>query len=133
MPLPAHVGRDLEPETGYALVCGCTPDGDPNTDAICGQTATHHIKWNPEGENGFTCDEHHPAAAAFNPVDVHSTHLSACGMPGAIWVDSKPSRCTMLALDEEPDRSGHVHLSLTAAAPGGPGRGETDEQAGGAA
>lgn len=118
-PLPAHVGRDLEPETGCALVCGATPDGNPDTGAICGQPATHHLKWNTDGENGLSCDQHLDAGLGFGPVDVHGTDNGACGMPGAVWVDGSPSHCTMFALDDDPDRSGHAVLTAAEPTTGG--------------
>ena len=101
--LPAHVGRQTHHETGYALVCNATPDGDPHTAAICGQPATHHLRWEEATtENSFACDAHLGFALNFGPYDVHSVENSACGMPGAGWVADRPSYCAMAVLDEEP-------------------------------
>lgn len=105
--LPAHVGRQTDQETGYALVCNATPDGNPHTDAICGKSATHHLRWDAvTTENSFACDGHLGYALNFGPHDVHSVEDSACGMPGAHWVVGRPSHCSMDALDEEPELTG---------------------------
>jgi len=102
--LPAHVGRRTDEETGYALVCNATPSGgNPHTDAICGQPATYHIRWEERTtENGFACGQHLGFALAFAPFDVHSVEDSACGIPGALWVTGRPSHCAMAVLDDEP-------------------------------
>lgn len=108
-----HLGRETDTETGYALVCNATPDGNPDTDALCGKPATWHIRWEEATtENGFACNAHLDFALSFKPFQVHTTDNSACGMPGAWWVPD-PSHCTMLALDEEPDRTGHATLELS--------------------
>lgn len=104
--LPPHVGRETDRETGYALVCTAAPDGDPHAGALCGKRATHHLRWEEATtENGFACDGHLGFALSFDPFDVHSVENSACGMPGSWWVPGQPSYCTMLALDEEPERA----------------------------
>jgi hypothetical protein len=112
--LPRHVGREVAAETGYALVCNATPDGNPHTDAICGQPATHHLRWNEATtENGLACDEHLGFALNFGPFDVHSTENSACGMPGAQWVPREPNRpsfCALPTLDEKPELSGVAYV-----------------------
>jgi hypothetical protein len=106
-----RLGRETDVETGYALVCNATPGGNPLTDAICGKLAVLHVQWEEAStENGFACEEHLSFALGFNPWDCHDTGSSACGMPGSFWVRGQPSHCTMLALDDEPDRSGHVAL-----------------------
>jgi hypothetical protein len=101
--LPRHLGRQVDVETGYALVCNATPGEDPATGKLCGQRATHHIRWEEATtENGFACDRHLDFALSFDPHDVHGVENSACGMPGSWWVPGDPSHCTMLALDDEP-------------------------------
>ncbi|MEU5668968.1 hypothetical protein ABZ749_01095 [Micromonospora sp. NPDC047753] len=114
--LPAHVGRETDAETGYALVCTATPDGNPHTDTLCGKPATHHLRWNAATtENSLTCDGHLGLALNFGPHDVHSVEDSACGMPGSHWVPGRPSHCAMDVLDDEPTLSGAA--SLTAPCP----------------
>lgn len=114
--LPPHVGRVVDEETGYALVCGAVgQQGNPNTDPLCGQPAQWHIRWVAENtENGFACADHASFAVDFKPHAVHSVENSACGMPGSFWVDLEDDRsvCTMFALDEDPDRSAHAALTL---------------------
>lgn len=110
---PAHLGRVIDAETGYALVCGLTVDGDPDTGTICGKPAAWHLRWDEDTtENGFTCAPHLAAALGFYPHDRHTLENSACGIRGSCWVPGDPSHCTMLALDETPDRSGHVQLEV---------------------
>jgi hypothetical protein len=110
--LPAHVGRQTDQETGCALVCNATPDGNPHTDAICGMPATHHLRWNEgDTENSFACDGHLGFALNFGPFDVHSVEDSACGMPGAQWVNGRPSHCSMAVLDDEPVLVGAAELT----------------------
>jgi hypothetical protein len=112
---PRHVGRETDAETGYALVCNATADGDPWKDALCGQPALWHIRWTDAlpTENSFACADHLGFALRFNPFDVHSVENSACGIPGSYWVPGNPSHCMMMALDGEPDRSGHAALETT--------------------
>jgi hypothetical protein len=111
--LPRHVGRETDAEVGYALVCTATPGSDPHNDPVCGKPATHHIRWEEATtENGFACDAHLEFALGFNPFDVHSVENSACGMPGSFWILGQPSHCTMLALDEEPQRAGTTALTV---------------------
>lgn len=105
--LPRHLGREVAVETGYALVCNATPDGDPNTDALCGKPATHHIRWEEATtENGLACAMHLDFALSFDPYDVHSVENSACAMPGSVWMPGNPSYCVLAALDEEPELVG---------------------------
>lgn len=107
--LPAHVGRQTDPETGYALVCNAETD---TQGALCLKPATLHVRWREQDtENGFACDDHHAFARSFAPFDEHDTTNSACGMPGSWWILGDPSHCTMLALDDEPDREGHAVLT----------------------
>jgi len=115
--LPAHVGRIVDEETGYALVCTAVrTGGDPDRDPLCSKPAQWHVRWEAENtENDFACDDHLDLAMRFQPFGVHSVENSACGMPGSFWVesDSERSRCQMDALDEDPDRSGHVALEAS--------------------
>lgn len=105
--LPDHVGRETDAETGYALVCNATPSGDPAVDPLCGQPATHHIRWEEATtENGFACPQHLDMAFGYGPYDVHSVENSACGMPGSHWVPGQPSYCAMMALDQRPALAG---------------------------
>lgn len=107
MNLPEHLGRQTDVETGYALVCNATPGEDPNTAALCGNRATHHVRWEEATtENGFACAEHLDFALSYEPFDVHGVGDSACGMPGACWMPGDPSYCAMPALDEEPVLTG---------------------------
>ena len=113
--LPPHVGRQVDRETGYALVCNATPGQDPDTGTLCGQPATHHFRWREiDTENGFACAEHVAFARSFAPWDEHSVEGSACGMPGSFWVSGDPSRCVMDVLDEEPAMSGAARVEVPA-------------------
>lgn len=113
--LPAHVGRETDVETGYALVCSATPAGDSDADPLCGKPATHHIRWEEATtENGLACDEHLDMALNFSPFDVHSVENSACAIPGSWWVSGQPSYCTMMALDERPTLAGAVAVPVEA-------------------
>lgn len=110
--LPRHLGRQVDVETGWALVCSATNDGDPNVATLCGKPATWHIRWEQATtENGLACEEHLNFALSFNPHQVHSVENSACGMPGSWWVEQKPSHCTILALDEDPVRTGRAEVA----------------------
>jgi hypothetical protein len=109
--LPRHVGRETNAETGYALVCTATTDGDPDTGPLCGKPATHHIRWEAATtENGLACRGHLDLVFGLHPYDVHSVENSACSMPGSLWVPGDPSYCTMLALDERPELTAAVVL-----------------------
>lgn len=110
--LPPHVGRDVVDEIGYALVCTAVgPGGNPHADPLCGKPAVVHVRWEPETtENGFACADHAQFAATFRPYQTHSVANSACGMPGSVWMDTEDggSVCEIIALDGDPDRSGHI-------------------------
>lgn len=108
--LPEHVGRQTDVETGYALVCTAVTDGHPDTGALCGQPASHHIRWEEATtENGFACPVHLALALILGFFGLHGVKDSACGLPGAWWVSGPPSHCAMTVLDEEPALDG-AHL-----------------------
>jgi hypothetical protein len=97
--LPAHVGRDITNETGYALVCS----RESATGALCGEPATWHVIWTDDGENSLVCPGHLDDSKTFGPVQIHTTANGACSMPGSIWLRYE-ERCVMEALEEEPAR-----------------------------
>jgi hypothetical protein len=52
-------------------------------------------------ENSLCCNKHRAGALALDPVEVHSTFDSACGMPDSVWLRVE-RRCVMDLLDDEP-------------------------------
>lgn len=91
--------------------CGYSPgDTDAND---CGQTATWHIAWDAQLENGLSCDEHMDLIQRqFVYADRHPVGVD-CGMPGATWFfeekrcgypDTGPAPVLTAAIEAAPAR-----------------------------
>lgn len=91
---PPAIGSERH-QDAYLLTCaytGLTPYGPQ-----CGRPATVHARASYEPDMSasscLSCDDHADILRRCGVVDEHSTQNSACGMPGSIWADGKPSRC----------------------------------------
>lgn len=73
--------------------CSYSPGDTPAHD--CGEVATRHILWHPNGDNGLACDPHMAVARShFVFADSHPVGPD-CGMPGTEWsFDEKRCICS---------------------------------------
>lgn len=82
-------------------------------DALCGQPATRHIRWDASCENAPACEEHFAEAAAAGWVYEWHDLEAVCMIPGTVWFTPVDRSQSSFCQDPDP----HPDLLALADAP----------------